>query len=283
MKAWTFAVLVALVTSAPRTTLAQDMDTCIQASERALGLRKAVKLLDARAALSTCASSSCPEVVRNSCLERLTEVGQAIPSVVFFAKDPSGNDLSEVRVSIDGKPYADRLDGSAISLDPGEHDFHFEAAPAPPADVRLVLHQSEKNRRVDVVLGAPKGSGAPPPTAALTSHETSARPAIGLAVGGAGAALLVVGAVFGVLSLAAHDSYERDCGSSIGAPTNQCNAAGVRGQQDAATKGTLSTVFLIAGGAATAAGALIYLTAPRRVPDIKLGLGPTGFTFSQTF
>ena len=143
---------------------AQDTDACIAANEKALALRKADKLIDARASLSMCAASSCPEDIRNSCQQRVEEANKAIPSVLFFAKDGSGQDLTVVKTTIDGTLYADHLDGSAIVRDPGEHEFRFEVAGESPVEKRLVLHQGEQNRREEIVIGAAKGAdhAAPP-------------------------------------------------------------------------------------------------------------------------
>src|ERR1700722_19716690 len=107
-------VVLAVVTSGVRIVGAQDTDACINASEKALALRKAEKLISERASLSTCAAPSCPDAVRSSCEQRLAQVNLAIPSIVFLTKDGTGHDLAAVKLTIDGALDADRLDGSAI-------------------------------------------------------------------------------------------------------------------------------------------------------------------------
>src|ERR1700689_3271919 len=87
-------LLLAAASTAPRVARAQDMDACINASEKALTLRKAEKLIDARKSLSVCAASACPDAVRTSCQQRLADVIKAIPSIVFVTKDASGHDVA---------------------------------------------------------------------------------------------------------------------------------------------------------------------------------------------
>jgi len=267
---------------------AQSTDACIAASERALSLRKAGKLLDSRASLSTCAASSCPDVVRTSCRQRLTEITQAIPSIIFSAKDGEGRDLGAVRLAIDGAPSVGSL-GGAIALDPGEHAFRFETERQSPVLKRFVLIQGEQNRREQIVLGAPPPSPAPPVTTSgganpgTGANSGSTLRALGLVVGGVGITALSVGGVFGALSIAAHNDYERGCGPAIGAPAGQCTPAGVSGEADAATKGTISTIAIIGGGVATAGGLLLLLFAPSQTANLHAGVGPRSVVLSGQF
>lgn len=217
MKVMACVPLIVLSSGAVSTAYAADPTTadCLAASEASIKLRGDHELRAARAQLLTCASASCPSDVRVECGRRVEAVNAAIPTVVFEAKDDAGNDVSAVRVSMDGQAVAERLEGTAISFDPGEHDFVFEAAGRPPLQRVLVLHEGEKNRHEKIVLGAahPEASGAPatPGPAATVPPAPLDRPAspgethgigtqrvIGLSVGGAG----LVGAGLGIYFLA---------------------------------------------------------------------------------
>lgn len=271
-----FVVLLAAILCAPGLARAQDIDACIDASERALAFRRAEKLVDARAALSTCSASSCPEAVSTSCRQRLNELNHTIPSIVFLVRDPSGHDLVAVKLSVDGKPYREQLDGSAMELDPGEHEFRFEAAGQEPIDQRFFLNEGERGRREHIVIGAAKAR-SPSEVGSVTEGARGAPPlrSTALALGGVGVAGLIAGGVLGVLSMSAHQAYLQHCGASIGAPPGQCTAQGVSGESDAATKGTLATAFLVGGGAATVAAATWYLLLPGNhdPKDVKVTLG----------
>jgi hypothetical protein len=51
-------------------------------------------------------------------LRRVDEINAAIPTVIFEAKDGAGGDLSAVRVTMDGEVLAERLEGTALSINP---------------------------------------------------------------------------------------------------------------------------------------------------------------------
>ncbi len=104
-----------------------DKLECIAADTDGQSLRMAGKLLGARKRLAVCASAVCPSIVRDDCVQRITEIEAAQPTVVFTATNGYGRSLVAVRVTVDGAPLTDRLDGRPLRVDPGEHEFAFEA------------------------------------------------------------------------------------------------------------------------------------------------------------
>src|SRR5579872_4668504 len=102
---------------APAVARADDT-ACIAASEQELTLRQQGKLHDALKQLAACADASCPDEVKAECTRRVAEVDAAMPTLVVVAQDGAGNDLSDVRVSVDGAPLLASLDGRPVSLDP---------------------------------------------------------------------------------------------------------------------------------------------------------------------
>jgi hypothetical protein len=265
----------------PRIAHAEDIDTCISASEKAQALRKKMSLIDARAALSQCAASTCPDQVSTYCRQRLAEVNKAIPSIVLVAKDGAGHDLTAVKVSIDGAPQLDHLDGTAIELNPGQHTFLLETQGEAPVTRDFVLVEGEHDRRETVVIGQP-----PPPPPKAGGEKPSGdggQKTLPLIVAGVGAAALVGGGVLGLLSMSAHNSYEQNCGSNIGAPSGYCNATGKNGEADAALKGNLATGFLIGGGVIAAAGVVWYFVVPSKRNDVTVGVGPMAVSIQGKF
>jgi hypothetical protein len=262
---------------------------CLAASESSLNLRSQHQLRAAREQLLVCAAPSCPADVQVECARRVEEVNRAIPTIVFEAKDTAGNDLGSVRINMDGKLLVERVEGTAISLDPGEHVFTFEAAGLPPVEKVLILREGEKERHERIVLApaaAAKETGPesgpvkrepevltpppppPPPTKGNGQHTIS------FVVGGVGIAALGVGAIFGVLAKGDRSDYQKHCGSNIGAPSGFCDATGLEGHDRAASRATLATVFLVGGGVALAAGAAVFFTAPRASAEV--GIAPGG-------
>ena len=101
---------------------------------------------------------------------------------MFQAKDASGNDLSAVKITMDGELLAERLDGTLLTLDPGEHGFTFEMAGHLPIQKQLVIRESEKGRH-EIITIADSGSPpaqVPPPvatSAAAVNAGTQVQPA----------------------------------------------------------------------------------------------------------
>jgi hypothetical protein len=271
---------------------------CSEMNGKAQDLRRDGKLSAAREQLRKCSDPSCPAAIRDDCAKRLDEVERMQPTIVFEAKDASGKDLTAVVVSMDGVRLADSLDGTALAVDPGAHTFTFEVSGQSPIVQQYVLREGERARTALIVSGTPapvrsptppepSATNAPPainaaaaPPTPKPDFQTSAdagevQRAIGLVSVGLGAAGLLVGGVFGALSIAAHNDYERNCGSNIGAPPAQCNLAGVSGQSDAADKGTVSTGFIVGGAVLAGAGAVLFFTAPKRAP-MQVGAVPNG-------
>ncbi|WP_437960195.1 hypothetical protein WME76_11525 [Sorangium sp. So ce119] len=261
---------------------ALDKAQCAAAAEEAQALRDASKLGLAREKLLTCAQQGCPAVVRDDCARWLGEVDARRPSLVFGARDPRGGDLTDVRVSAGGRPLVERLDGSAVSVDPGKLDLRFESAGLPPVERTIVVLEGQKSRLVEVVMGSappPAGPGAVPPPgaaprlagAAPGDSGVSVAPWISLGVGAAGLA------AFGVLQGLAQAEYadlEDGCGR-----TSSCTEDEVAPTR---TKFAVSGVMLGVGGAALALAAVLWLVdvpaepAAAAGPRITAGVGPGG-------
>ena len=247
---------------------------CVAANETAQDLETSRKLLAARSSLAVCTAASCPSAVREDCGQRLRDVNAAIPTVVFAAKDSDGNDISDVRVAIDGTPLLSKLDGSAIPLDPGVHRFEFEASGfrVNHTVVTAVVQEGVKERRIQTIFELPPRAPAPALAVVPQSDTSQAEDrkklqrTIGIAVGGAGIAELVVGAIFGVVTISSHDHAVSEC---PGGNINACGGgdpASTKARQDQSTASslaTVSTIAFIAGGAFVATGATLYFTAPK--------------------
>ena len=148
-----------------------DDAACIAASEQALTLRTQGKLHDALKQLAVCSDQACPDEVKTECTRRIDAVDAAMPTLVLVAKDGAGNDLSAVKVTMDGVSLMESLDGRPLSLDPGEHAFRFETAGQPPVEKKLVLREGDKERHETVVLGPPRSAAFLPPPVAAASGD----------------------------------------------------------------------------------------------------------------
>jgi hypothetical protein len=127
------------------------IESCMTSYEGAQRLRIDKRLREARTELLNCGGSACPQALRKDCLRWLEEVDRSLPSVVL-AMRVGGQDLTEVNVSMDGKPIATHLDGAAITVDPGTRLLRFEAPGHEPQQRTVVIREGEKSRAITVEL-----------------------------------------------------------------------------------------------------------------------------------
>jgi len=201
-------------------------------------------------------------MVVQDCGGWLADVEKNLPTVVVTAKDASGNDLVDVRVTLDGQPLLAKLTGEALPVNPGPHAFHFEAAGGLTVDRQVLVKQGDKNQEVAAVLGAP-ATAAPaapqpapvaptPPPAPASSSSSGAWRTTGWVLGGLGVVGLGVGAVFGIVSM--NDKSSAHCDAN-----NFCDPGPLDSGRSAATG---ADVGFMAGGAMLAAGLVLVLLAP---------------------
>lgn len=241
---------------------------CIASSERGQELRSAEKLHDAHAQFAACIAASCPGLIREDCARRLDEVAAATPSVVFEVEDAAGNDVTGVRVTVDGQPVIVSA-GAAIEVDPGEHTFAFaEGDGVATEERRLVLVEGVKGRRETVVLrdravGLPTGEKAQTASAApmpmSVEHPAPGPPPLAWVAFGAGGVGLVVGVIAGLVADGKHSTLSGECNDSAGTCAPQ-----YAGDLDSFhALRTASTVGYVVGALGVAGGVTLWLTAPR--------------------
>ena len=140
-----------------------DVQSCIAASEKGQRARSSGKLREARDAFQSCGADACPAMVRRDCVQWQSEVTQALPTVVFGAKDAKGRDLFDVTVTMDGEVIVSKLDGKSIPVDPGPHTFKFDVAGLPSVVEKALVKEGEKSRGMTVSFGGDTGGSPPPP------------------------------------------------------------------------------------------------------------------------
>ena len=121
--------------------------------------------------------------------------------------------MTDARVRIDGAP-PQPVDGSSVSLDPGEHTVRFEHADDPPTEVRVVVSDGEKGRVVTghfVAKPTPRIVEEQRPVVAPPRAESSGPSP--LAIGLAGVGVLGLGgfAYFGLTAKSDLDGYRQNC------------------------------------------------------------------------
>ncbi|WP_437538951.1 hypothetical protein WME79_22805 [Sorangium sp. So ce726] len=262
--ALSLAAAAALSLTGARTDAAPHKQACAAAYERAQGLRRDGRLIEARDALVTCSQPTCPAAAVADCGPWLAEVEKSLPSVVVVARDAHGRERLDVRVLVDGRPLAAALDGKALPVDPGPHTFRFEPATGPAVEERVLIREGEKNRPLTVTLGAPPAGAPASPRPLAPRAAPPAEPSVpGLvwASGAVGVAGLAVFAVAGALSLSAEADLRATC-----AP--RCTEGEVRAIR---VQHAVADIGLGVGVVALGAAAWLYMTRPAAAQPPKAG------------
>ncbi len=301
---WRCAVAAGLLSgTVPALAANPTKAECIAANNSAIDLRNDQKLRAAGAQLLVCASESCRADIRKECARQSDEVRAALPTIAFDVKDGSGNSLSEVKVTMDGEVLVDRLDGTAVPVDPGNHAFSFEAQGQTTVHETLLIVEAQKDRH-EVVRFAPSAPppcpqglqrpspsmecATPPPPVCSTDSQWSdaskrceplakggglgTQQVLAIAAGGVGVVGLGIGTAFGVIAISKKNDAENAC------PQTVCLTADGPGKwHDAKSAATVSTIGFIVGGVGIAGAAALWFTAPKEgaalITQVGLGLG----------
>ena len=167
----------------------------------------------------------------------------------------------------DGKELLAAAWQTPIPVDPGPHRLQANA-PGRAGWEKTILVPSRATESVDVPVLAPAPVPDTPPALLLPppsrqAHYWTVRRKAGVAVGAVGVAGLV-GA--GFIALAAKSEFTRSNGETGSARVNDSGSA--------VTLGNVATVVVGLGVAATAVGAVVWLTAPSA--SVQIALQPSG-------
>ena len=259
---------------------------CVKSNADAQSLRREGKLAAARAQLEMCGDPKCPGIVRTDCAKRLDELESAQPTIVLEVKDGSGHDVAAVTVLVDGQPLVARLDGTALPIDPGSHEFTFAVAGQRSVVQTYLISEGQRGRHETILLGSlpPRTTPDEPPSSLpqagveeATGREgggMATQRVLALAAGGVGVAGVVVGSIFGLIASSTWSQAQSDCGAAC-----RANAPARSEESDARTAATVSTVGFVAGGIGLAAGAVLWFTAPpatsRAASSARVRLAPS--------
>lgn len=269
----TLTCLVALCAGATTTghAHADVIESCAHAAEASQELRDADRLVEAREQLRVCARDVCPGVVRVDCRKWLTEVDQLVPSVIIFANDQDGRPVHPVTLRIDGRLIERALDGKPLELDPGAHQFTFEADGYVTSTREVVIRTSEKNRDLRVMLTPTSTRPAPTPT-----PSSSGVPTLSYVLYGVGVAALGTGAYLGIDARSDVSHLRETCAPS-------CSTSDV---DHVRTQLMIADIALGVGVVSVGAATWLLLSDGDDEPGpLSVGAGPGGLSASwqQTF
>lgn len=188
----------------------------------------------------------------------------------------------DVEITIDGVVVAWKPD-EAQPIDPGEHVL--EANAAGYTTFRRKFTASEgKTEEIAIGLAPIPSTREPLPAAPVEpAASSSTGRKIGFALIGTGGALVIGGAVFGVIAKGRYDDARDLCGGEIDA----CDPAQLGAAQDkvdsARSAGTLSTVTFIAGAAAIVGGVVLVVKSPKRSKPVAIVPTSNGVAITGAF
>jgi hypothetical protein len=262
----TFAAFAAAATLLAVETVARadEREACASAADQAQQLRDDGKYRRAREQLLVCARDLCPAPIKRDCLEWLSSLEAIAPTIVLGAKEGT-KDLADVKVSVDGVPVTEKLDGKPMQMDLGKHTFKFEYA-GQTKEEDFIIGAGQKNRNVSVTFAVPTAVVAPTVPREQPS-EGSLVPAI--VVGGIGVVALGSFAIFGLGGKSDVDDLQSCKG--------HCTEESV---DKARTKLIIADISLGVGIVALGVATYMFISRPKVDAGVKTGrlsfdFGPT--------
>ena len=183
--------------------------------------------------------------------------------------------------------------GSALYVDPGSHEVTASAPGFEPFKATITVDEAKSESVVIPELSPAKSAAAqPPPKPAqpelptVRSEAKRTQRLVGVGVMGGGVVLTGVGFRLGARAGSTFHDAKALCGTELICENSADFERGKDLISRARTQATLSTVLVVTGMAAAAAGAVVWLTAPRRkgvetailpvVTNCDLGFAVTG-------
>jgi hypothetical protein len=275
----------ALVAGAFPSPARADKQVCADAYGETQRLHKAGRLIEAREQALVCQKDVCPEFIRVDCVQWLAQIEASQPSLVVVVRDATGVTRSDATIEIDGKPWSPGSSAAARPIDPGVHTLRVTIPGAPPREEQVVLRDGDKDKQVEITFAAPPEAEAaplvppapPPPAPTPDQREAPSADAEGPGaapwiVGGAGVALLAVGAVLGVLVIGEKSTFDEHCDEQRGT----CDEEGLAARDTGEALGPISTVALVLGGVGVGVGAVWLIAGSTSdAPTGTLRAGPS--------
>lgn len=182
------------------------------------------------------------------------------PRLPYLTMQRASATPAGVRVRIDGVELGEGSLGVALPMDPGVHDLVLVPPEGGEGQHRTFALREGEHRDLPIVLGAdaPLAGAGEAPAGEPFLAGGSRQKWIYIA-GGVGVAGVLFGAVTGVVALNKKSTADANCSDE----RRVCNQAGVEANESGKTYGVLSGVGLGVGVVGLAAGAYLWLTAPK--------------------
>ena len=187
---------------------------------------------------------------------------------IAVAVTDAAKGLNGLVIQLDGKPLPSDKWGQAQPVDPGSYEVTASAPGYRNWSAKVTASKAGELQTIHVPMLQKEPSTKPLPPPKIIK-PTSKRWLVGVVVGGAGLVTMGVGGLLGLVAKGSYDAAE-------GCTNNGCGRTGLGARASARNTGLIGSVLVGIGGAATATGLVLWLTAPSASePSAGLRLLPT--------
>jgi len=186
--------------------------------------------------------------------------------------------LSGLEIQRDGVVVGAPQWGSPVPVDKGVHVIT-ATAPGKVRWEKTVEIESDGVTETVTISALEDKAKRPEPVRPAPTQRTQNPPfwrgyrIAGAALGGAGLAAVVGGAIFGLRAMSQKD--ESNAGGHC-TPQNYCDKVGLELRDAGLTSATISTALFVAGGAALAGGVVVFATTPQADESgVQIAIAPT--------
>jgi hypothetical protein len=183
-------------------------------------------------------------------------------------------------VQRDGTAIDAGLLGTGLFVDPGRHDVTASAPGFAPFTGSITVAEGASETLTIGELVPQRGEPAKPdqPVARVplrpgkpAASQTRTVPYVSLGIAAGGALLASVGFAFGAKAGSTYDKARKLCGADLACATEDDFTRGKQLISDARSQATISTIAVITGAVAIAGGAVLYVTARKRMVPMVTG------------
>jgi hypothetical protein len=151
---------------------------CVDAFDKAKEAANVDHLRAANEWFALCAEATCAGSLRKRCTAVHTKIAAMLPSVVPVVNDPTGATGGAAEVRMDGEMLTTNLDGSAIVVDHGEHQFTFSKDGEIFATRKVSIQKSQRGQVVSATYQPKEPEPEPAPVVTRPVRRKAAVPAL---------------------------------------------------------------------------------------------------------
>jgi hypothetical protein len=129
-----------------------DKHVCVESYNKAKESLQSGRLIEVKEPLGRCARAVCGKFLQKECTTLYLQMDADIPSVVPLVVDAAATPGAAFEVRMDGELVTSKLDGIAIPVNPGWHEFTFSTEDRIFATRKILVAQGQRNLAISVSL-----------------------------------------------------------------------------------------------------------------------------------